>query len=168
MDGTDKPIQETMPFDSELYSYKINGAGLRYEIGININTGMIVWINGPFKPGPNPDLVIARQGLIFALGVGEWYVGDAGYYDGWQFCLAKKFGPAPIQQMTSDVCARHETVNARYNICRVCTSKFRHGIERHRSMMDSVTNLVQLTLMSGNPLYSVDYDDTIAREYLNV
>ena len=36
----------------------------------------IVWINGPFKPGPNPDFVITR---------GDSYSGDAGYYDGWEF-----------------------------------------------------------------------------------
>ena len=166
VDGTDKPIEDPDPFDPELFSFKINSSGVRYEIGLCIMTGFIVWINGPFKPGPNPDLVIARQGLIYALDIGEYYSGDAGYYDGWEFSLPKKYGPPEFQENAAAVCARHETVNARYNICNIMTTKFRHGFERHGSVMSSLTNLVQLSLMSGNELYSIHYDDSSLRAYL--
>jgi hypothetical protein len=51
VDGTDFHIREPEPFDPEWYTKKFNGPGVRYEVGIAIQTGYIVWVNGPFKPG---------------------------------------------------------------------------------------------------------------------
>ena len=36
LDGTDVLIYEPIPFNSKWFSYKINGSGLRYEIGVCI------------------------------------------------------------------------------------------------------------------------------------
>ena len=47
VDGTDFRIQEPIPFNRRWYSKKFNGPALRYEVGISINTGYIVWFNGP-------------------------------------------------------------------------------------------------------------------------
>lgn len=58
VDGTDFKICEPMPFDTKWYSYKFNGAGLRYEVNICIDTGLIVWLHGPFKYGQFNDLRI--------------------------------------------------------------------------------------------------------------
>jgi len=54
VDGTDFWVPEPKPFNPDYYSHKFNHAGLRYEIGICIVTGWIVWINGPFPCGPFP------------------------------------------------------------------------------------------------------------------
>jgi len=42
LDGTDFSIYEPTPFDAKWYSHKLNGPGLRYEIGICLRTGDIV------------------------------------------------------------------------------------------------------------------------------
>ena len=55
VDGTDFRIQEPSPFDPKWYSHKFRGPGLRYEIGVCIKTGWIVWVNGPFPAGAWPD-----------------------------------------------------------------------------------------------------------------
>ena len=51
MDGNDFFIQEPTTFSKSWYSHKFRGAGLRYEVGIAIQTGDIVWTNSQFWPG---------------------------------------------------------------------------------------------------------------------
>lgn len=64
IDGTDMPVQ--MGFSKKFFSHKFKSSGVRYEIGMCIQTGHIVWINGPFRCGL-PDIEVARQGVIGAL-----------------------------------------------------------------------------------------------------
>jgi len=79
--GTDFLIDEPTPFSSKWCSHKFNHAALRYEIGICIQTGWIVWVNGPYPAGQWPDLSISRDGLNQALKKGETFVADGGYAD---------------------------------------------------------------------------------------
>jgi len=71
VDGVDFKVPEHGPeFSSHKFAKK---SGLRYEVGLCILTGDIVWINGPYACGHWPDLSIARDGLNDAkntLGVG--------------------------------------------------------------------------------------------------
>ena len=48
VDGTDCRIREPSPFNPKWYSHKFHGPGLRYEIGICIRTGHLVWVHGLF------------------------------------------------------------------------------------------------------------------------
>ena len=48
-------------------------------MAVCIQTGDIVWINGPFKCGTWPDLNIYRLKLKFMLADGEMVVADKGY-----------------------------------------------------------------------------------------
>ena len=57
IDGTDVKINEPLPFHLIWWSHKHNSAGLCNEIGVCIQTGHIVWFNGPFPCGI-PDLLI--------------------------------------------------------------------------------------------------------------
>jgi hypothetical protein len=166
IDGTDGAIQEVYPFDPELYSYKLNAAGLRYEIGICIATGLIVWVNGPYKPAKWPDLKIFRDAMIHALDIGEWIVADGGYNDGFQFVIPKRCGPLELQLMTARAGARHETVNARIKIFGVLHEPFRHGLNRHGSVFNAIANVVQISLMVESPLFTVAYDDRPFRGFL--
>ena len=58
-------IAEPYPYEKEWskrwYSPKFKGAGLRYEIGISILGGDIVWVNGPFPCGQYNDLTIFME-----------------------------------------------------------------------------------------------------------
>ena len=51
VDGTDCMIHKPSPFRSKLWSQKFNGPGVRYEVGLGIQNGDIVWVNGPFPCG---------------------------------------------------------------------------------------------------------------------
>ena len=58
VDGTDFWICELKPFTKHFYSHKFVKAGLCYEVGVCIQTGFIVWINGPFAVGKYSDITI--------------------------------------------------------------------------------------------------------------
>ena len=60
VDGTDFKINEPTPFDGMWYSHKFNHAALRYEVGVSIFSGLIVWVKGPYPAGRYPDVAIAR------------------------------------------------------------------------------------------------------------
>ena len=36
-------------WDLGMYSEKHNGPGFKYEVGVCIKTGFMVWVNGPYK-----------------------------------------------------------------------------------------------------------------------
>ena len=55
------------PFNSKWYSKKFNGPGIRYKVGISINTGYIVWYNGPYPAGMMPDTKIYFRDLRWIL-----------------------------------------------------------------------------------------------------
>lgn len=84
VDGTDFPIYEPTPYSRKWYSHKFKGPGLRYEIAMSIQSGDIVWCNGPYPAGWS-DLKIARDALVFQLEPGEMVCADGGYRDGGEF-----------------------------------------------------------------------------------
>lgn len=160
VDGTDFWIYEPEPFDDKWYSHKINGPALRYEVGVCIKTGWIVWINGPFPAGRYPDLTIARLSLIHFLDDGEYYCADGGYSDGNQWSNTPN-GLHDYEQRTKSLArARHETVNRRFKIFDCLKQQYRHHLGFHGTMFRAVANIVQLTLQYElEPLFSIEYDE---------
>jgi hypothetical protein len=59
--GTDCSINEQSPFSPRWYSHKLNGPGLRYDIGLNIATGDVVWAYGGYPCGSYSNLKLARN-----------------------------------------------------------------------------------------------------------
>jgi hypothetical protein len=79
VDGTDFRIWEPRPFNKKWYSSKFNGPGVRYEVGVCIQTGWIVWTNGPFPCGEWSDVKIALDGIVYMLEGDERLIADKGY-----------------------------------------------------------------------------------------
>jgi len=52
---------------------------LRYELAVDIKTGYLVWINGPFPAGAFPDVSIFRSCLAHELDEDERVEADDGY-----------------------------------------------------------------------------------------
>lgn len=87
LDGVDFPINEPTPFSSKWFSHKFKATGLRYEVGVCIHTGKIVWAYGGFPCGDWPDLRLARHCLVTFLEGGEKVLADKGYNDRTFFIL---------------------------------------------------------------------------------
>lgn len=152
VDGTDIPIQEPKPFHPKWFSHKINGPALRYELAVSCGSGAIVWFNGPFAAGANPDNSIFRRGLKNQLLDNEVVIADNGYTDAKTLCREDAI---EFEQYHSDIRARHETVNMRLKRFRVLSTKFRHDIQLHGVCAHAVAQLAQLNISVQEPLFSV-------------
>ena len=95
MDATDCAIQEPSPFDRKWFSHKLNGPGLKYEIGLSIKNGEIVWINGGMPCGEYSDLKLARDEYTLSVQLGEKTIADDTYKDP-KVCARFLFIPVTI------------------------------------------------------------------------
>ncbi len=78
LDGTDFRIQEPQPFNKKWFSHKFKAAGIRYEIGLSIGNGDIVWASGGVPSGEWPDVKIAKD-LYLHYASRELTLADKGY-----------------------------------------------------------------------------------------
>ena len=172
IDGTDCPINEPRPFDKAYYSHKSNGPAMRYEVGVSILGGDIVWVNGPFRAGANPDLVIFKNMLMHLLEPHERVEADNGYIAlDPSHCKTPKGHRASycehteerMKKVASVARARQETANSRLKAFNILRS-FRHDVRKHGTVFKAVVTLVQLSIMTDSPLFQVSsehYNDSL-------
>ncbi len=159
IDGTDCKVNEPSPFSKRWFSHKFKHAGLRYEIGLCIQTGWIVWIMGPFAAGDWPDLKIFRMYLKKYLCPNECVEADGGYQGDERVHAPLDFCYNNIAQYQAklNVRARHETLNGRMKNFHVLSETFRHDLSKHECCFNAVAVITQLAIENGEPLYSVKY-----------
>jgi hypothetical protein len=158
VDGTDFQIQEPTPFSREWWSRKFNGPGLRYEVAICIQTGDIVWINGPFKPGPWTDLLIFRRNLKQRLAPGEMVEADNGYRGEPNHArTADGFVSQADDRAKWTARNRHETVNRRLKQWGCLKQVWRHNRRLHKTVFAAVVVITQLAFENGEPPFQVRY-----------
>lgn len=151
MDGVDFPINEPTPFSPKWFSHKFHSAGLRYEIGLCIRTGHVVWAYGGHPCGDWPDITIARSLFIQFLDGNEKTLADRGYNDAAYFILPK----AGSRRRHKIIMSRHETINKRIKQFNVLCQPFRHELHKHKLCFHSVVNITQLIIKYEEPLFSV-------------
>jgi hypothetical protein len=151
VDGTDFRIFNILPFWTGWYSHKFKGPGLRYEVALNIMTGDIVWINGPFPCGRYPDITIFRSALKDELEPGEMAEADLGYRGE----PGKIRLPIPGDDVQQRVRSRHETVNRRFKQFSCLGRVFRHNLGKHGSVFGAVAVITQLGIEDGDKLFDV-------------
>lgn len=145
LDGTDFRIMEPKPFNRKWYSHKFKGPGLRYEIGVSIGSGHIVWQHGPFPCGSWPDSKIAKECYIHDAN-NEITLADKGYRGIGNFKIASE----PFEKR---ILARHETLNGRLKNFKALGSRFRHKLNKHPFVFNAILNIVQATITNGNNLF---------------
>jgi hypothetical protein len=108
-----------------VFTEVLNGPALKYEVGVCIKTGYIVWVNGPFVGSEN-------DGTVFSEGLGTLLAEDeAVEVDGEYKGNNKIKGPATaISQVQrkekSVVRGWHENVNGQLKLFNVLNACFRH------------------------------------------
>ena len=168
VDGTDCPAFDHRPLDEAMYSAKLAGPGLKYEVAICIITGKMVWINGPFKASVH-DLTIFREGLLTYLFPEEAVEVDKGYR-GPDSAKTPDVGAINERKMKSDARSQHEAMNGRLKQFHVLTTHFRHMkpnvegmMEKHGLCFFAVAVITQLKYLAGDRVfnngvvYDVDY-----------
>jgi hypothetical protein len=163
LDGTDCPVNEPWSFDKKWYSQKFNGHGVKYEVGVCIKTGYIVWINGPVVASMN-DLKLFKSLLMNLLCEDEGVEVDVGY-NGADSLNNPQVGVSRIQRCQKNkVRGRHENVNGRLKIFNVLNIPFRHlkpheeMMEKHHKCFYAVAVITQLKFEAGEMLYDIQYD----------
>lgn len=124
---------------------------MRYEVGLCIRTGHIVWVNGGFPCGEYSDLKLAREAYVLFVDPGEKTFADKGYRDKDFFILPNCIN----RNVHGPIMARHETVNRRFKQFQATKQVFRHDISKHPIVFHAVANLTQLMIENGHPLYAV-------------
>ena len=152
VDGIDQAFREPQQLDHKWRIYKINGAGLRYEVGFSLDTGDIVWVYGPFHRDSSPNTSIFRKFLNFNLSQGENLIPDRGYTD--HMCIINDniLSPVPAD-MHSHLRARHTTANTRLNQIIVLSFKFRHQLSFDGQCYHAVARVTQLAFRDEPLLY---------------
>ena len=153
------PIEEPTTFWKGWYSHKLNGPGIRYEIGISLKKGHLVWVHGPFPCGEWPDVMIFRHCLKDFLDENERVEADDEYM-GEEPVSCKM--PGGFYSRSEDVGlwrqrlrSRHETANSRLKNFDILCQRYRHGLEDHAFIFRAVAVLTQLAIESGEPLFDL-------------
>ena len=94
------------------YSHKFNEPSVHYKICLCIQTGDIVWVNGPHKPGVMNDIQMFSSKIGSMLQPGEKVEADLGYRgDLSKIRHAGVFVLYADRRAKRRARARHETVN---------------------------------------------------------
>lgn len=149
VDGTDCPIWQPTPFSTTWYSHKFNGPGIRYEVGVCIQTGHIVWINGPFRCGSWPDLKIFKAHLVHQLGPNEFVEAD-GTYRHIKCRMPQNYVSQADKRAKDDARHRHESINGYMKSFGVLSQKFRHDVSFHGDCFGAVAVVTQLSIECGD------------------
>jgi hypothetical protein len=147
LDGTDFKIYEQKPFDKKWFSHKFKGPGLRYEIGISIQSGDIVWASGGVPCGEYPDIKLAKE-LYVKFAQNEITLADKGYRD-------RKFFKIPENAFEKRVLARHETLNGKIRTFAILSDRFRHQLNKHPIVFHACVNIVQVLINDGEKLFKL-------------
>lgn len=151
LDGVDFKIREPVPFSRLWYGHKFKAAGLRYEIGLNIRNGSMVWVNGGYPCGEYPDLKLARESYVLSVNHGEKTIADKGYNDQNFFIIPNNANT----ELHDKIMSRHETINKRMRQFQILKQTFRHNKSKHPMVFHAVANLTQPMIDNGEPLFRV-------------
>ena len=162
--GTDFRIPQTgaairgNAFASHKYAGK---SALRYEVGVSILGGDLVWIQGPYPAGTFNDIKIFNKVLGHFLEPGERVEADNGYVGAADKikCPDNPCNPVANKGKQSRVRSRHETINGRFKTWGILSQVYRHDITRHGEVFRAVAIITQLAIENGSPLFQVDYED---------
>ena len=165
VDCTDCPTQEikhaTLSQDPDLFSFKINGAGLRYEFGIDLFRSNLIWMNGWFLPGVlNDNSIFAEHGLKEKLAsIGKKTLGDKIYNGHPDECSTFNAVDTPVvSTFKARVQMRHEQFNGMVKEFKCTSTPFRHKPdkkEKHKMCFEAVAVICQYRMEHGEPLFEL-------------
>ncbi len=152
---------------SKWYSHKHNGAGVSYEVAMDICDNKVIWIAGP-KPASTHDITFFHGGtqvstnqqkieatwdknaLYFQILKGKKLIGDLGYKG--ESKKSQQQRMSILQRLRSffaQAKSRQETINNRWKSFSILSYRFCHGkgvedkLEAHRQCFKAVCVLVQ-------------------------
>ncbi len=137
----------------------VGKSALWYELGVDILTGNLVWIQGPYPAGKYTDIIICIKVLRSFLEPGERVEADEGYrgHPDKIKCPWNDMNPAENRAVQGRVRVHHETLNGRLKTWGILSQVFSHHITLHSDVFRVCTVVTQLTIENGEPLFEVQY-----------
>ena len=86
----------------------------------------------------------------------DGYIGEAPQF---VKCPASFVNSPDTQQMKLIVRRQQETVNKRFKMWGSLKQVYRHKIEEHGELFRAICVITQLTIINGEPLFTVGYED---------
>ena len=157
VDGMDFWICEPKPFAKDFYSHKFAKAGLQHEVGVCIQTGLIVWINGHFVVGKCNDITIFQSKMIYELLDWEMVEADQGYVGQPNKIRVKYELGVSKNQFEAKARARGERITGRFKNFHILTDRYRHKISMHSYVFHAVAVLMQISLPAVSQTFKVNY-----------
>ena len=164
---------------SKWYSHKSNGAGVTYEVVIDILYDRVIWVSGP-QPASTHDITMFRGGaqvdpskrnnkanwdrraLYFHIPEGKKLIGDSGYKgEPLKISTTLSEHKSDTKHFFARAKSRQETFNTRLKFFNVLSGRFRHGkgadnkLELHKTCFEAICILVQYDLENGHPLMEI-------------
>ncbi len=142
-------------YSKPFWSYKFKKSGLRYEVGLSIQTGDICWWSGQYAPGKWNNLSIFRGLLVSMLELGERCEVDRGYQGtvpAYVKCPGVVEADPNTAQIQQRVWSRQETVNKRFKNWAILSTVYCHGLLEHQTVFGAIVILTQLSF-AANPLF---------------
>lgn len=132
---------------------------MRYEVAICIQTGHIIWINGPNPCGAWPDIKISRHKLAHKLGPNEMVEADLGYRGQAKQIRTPHGRVSRVDERAGKRArARQETINGKMKCWKCLTAAFRHPLDKHCDFFKAVAVCTQIGIETGeNKAWQVRY-----------
>jgi len=171
--------------DRRWKSYKLQSAGVAYEILLALYEDQVVNIRGPFKGGTKDSDIFAGNAqtieeelepefdeddydedededyeedepLVDKIPDGKMAIADKGYIGvGPKVCLHNYCDTEEVKTFKNRAGARHESFNKRLKTFKVLDQRFRHGFRKHKSIFVAACVLVQYDMENGRPLFEL-------------
>ena len=158
VDATYCLINEQNPFSSVWCSHKLKSAAFKYEVGVSIKQGDIVWVSGPWPAGI-PDSEVFKTRLSKYLEEDEVVEADSGY-PGLEKAVTPQVATSSLQRKhKSQVRGKHENFNGRFKKFDSVFDRYRHASPTlHCKMFTCIAILTQISLKHGQKIYEVKHD----------
>jgi hypothetical protein len=133
------------------YSGKSKHHEIKYEVGVDVRDGTIVWLSGGF-PGSMHDLTIARtSGIIDKLDEGEFILADKAYLGDQHFLTPLKGTPSTLQGQLFNYIISHlriivEHTFSKIKVFKCLTAKWRHDLCLHKVVFFVLSNVINFEL----------------------
>ncbi len=152
LDVTECLIQKPLDYavQRKLYSGKAGAHTLKYEIGTELKTGLIVWFCGSYPGSVHDSTIIQTSGVLKYLLPGEFIMADKAYI-GISACITPVKAPqTDMEHSWNSVIYQQraivENTLSRVKIFGFASKEWRHRLELHALAMKFVLNVINIDL----------------------
>lgn len=149
-------------------SYKFKKAAYVYELALSIHDNNLVWISGPYPAG-NPDIVVFRKsGIKDKIPAGMKGIADNGYRgEPNVLSTPNQLDSKELKLFKQRARAHHETFNGRIKNFKCLDTRFRHTMEKHKTVFEAVCVICQYQMDAGFTLFKVQLRRHVSRWIVN-